>query len=248
MRSELRGLRLVPGLSGLLLLSLTWSALGSACKSEPQAGARLFRVKASLNAKYAYTIKTEMKAVGATGKAGFEGTMNETLRSISQKEQIWEVAFKVTKTHESGVLTGLGTSFKQMNGLVMMRYSDSTGQVRKMMIGEVSVPNSGTSDLVYSGKPVRVGDSWNSRIVASGITADVTYKLVEYGKHRGFDAAKITGIYKPGQEVKNLKPLIFWVDPKDGKLLSTSGALQITTQGSTIEMSFDIARVKKASG
>lgn len=206
--------------------------------------ARLFKIDAPLLATYRFDISTQMKAVGAQGEMGFKGTIDEKLLAKSSKEQIWEVKFAVTDTNDSGVMKGAAAAFQQMDGIVMNRHSDDTGQVSKMMIGEISVPSSGTPDLVFSREPVRIGDKWATKVVAQNFSVDVEYELKEYGKYEGVDAAKIVGAYKPGQAVENLQPLVFWVDLKDGKTLSSTGSFRAKQGATTIDVSFELKRKK----
>ena len=206
--------------------------------------ARLFKIDAPLGATYKFDISTQMKAVGAQGEMGFKGTLEEKLLAKSTKEQIWEVKFAVTDTNDSGVMKGAGASFQQLNGIVMNRHSDDTGQVSKMVIGEISVPNSGTPDLVFSKNPVKIGDKWGTKVVAQNLSIDVEYELKEYGKYEGVDAANIVGAYKPGQAVENLRPLVFWVDLKDGKTLSSTGAFRSKQGSTTIDVQFELKRIR----
>jgi hypothetical protein len=231
-----------------LLAGIAWGCAnkGADAAESSSAGStaepRLFTVNAPVGKEYTSTIKTAMKAVGPEGAAGFEGVIKEKLLGQEGSEQVWELSFEVTSTNESGVMKGAAANFQQMDGMVMKRYADATGNVSKMMLGEISVPSSGTPDLVYSKKPVKVGDTWPSSIDYQGQKIKITYKLAEYGKLDGIDAARIEGRYDEGQMIKNIEPLVFWVDLSDGRPLSSSGAFEATTQGATVRLSFEIKR------
>ena len=99
------------------------------CQTTGQQEARLFKIDAPLLATYKFGISTQMKAVGASGEMGFKGIIEEKLLSKSTKEQVWELKFDVTETNDSGVMKGAGASFQQMDGIVMNRHSDDSGQV-----------------------------------------------------------------------------------------------------------------------
>lgn len=224
------------------LFALAVLSLAGCQKSSSEA--RIFKVNAPVGATYRFDISTQMKAVGAAGEMGFKGVIDEKLLSKEGDKQVWEMKFDVTETNDSGVMKGGAASFQQMDNLVMNRHSDSTGQVEKMVIGNVSVPNSGTSDLVFSRNPVKIGDKWTTKIVTQNFSVDVDYELAEFGKFDGVDAAKIVGKYKPGQSLTNLEPLVFWVDLKDGKTLSSTGLFRTKQGSSTIEARFELKRKK----
>jgi len=149
----------------------------------------------------------------------------------------------VTKTQEDGVMKGAAAGFKGMHGLVMKRFTDTTGQTTKLMVGDVAVPSSGTPDLVFPKRPVKIGDSWESKVNVSGTMVTIVYRLAQYGNYGKVPAAKFTGTYKPGQIVKNLTPLVFWVDLKDGKTLQSTGAFRAAAGGSNVDVSFELKRL-----
>ncbi|HRK21258.1 MAG TPA: hypothetical protein PLX06_05590 [Fimbriimonadaceae bacterium] len=203
---------------------------------------RLFKLGGKVGARYPMSIFTEMKSVGAQGAASFQGTIDETLLSAKPNELTWQLAFKVAKTSESGVMKGAAAGFKQMDGLVMKRVTDPTGQTLKLMVGDISIPSSGTPDLVFAKRAVKVGDSWPSQINMDGQMITIDYRLEQYGKFGQTPAAKFTGRYRAGQIVRNLTLLTFWVDLKDGKTLSSAGAFRATKSGATIDVKFELKR------
>lgn len=230
-------IKIMRRLRGLVLVT---ALAGAALAQAP--GARLFKLSGVVGSTSRIAIKTSMQAVGAAGGAGFEGTIDEKLLSAKSNETVWQLGFKVSKTHESGVMTGAAAGFKQLNGLVMKRFSDATGQTLKLMVGNMSVPSSGTPDLVFSKRPVKVGDSWESKVNVDGQAITVVYRLAQYGSFGKTPAAKITGTYKPGQIVRNLAPLVFWVDLKHGKTLSSTGRFRASKAGTNIDVSFELKR------
>lgn len=209
-----------------------------------QKEARLFKIDAPVGAAYKFDISTQMKAVGASGEAGFKGVIDEKLLSKTGDKQVWELKFDVVNTNDSGVMKGAAASFQQLDGIQMNRHADATGQVEKMVIGELSVPNAGTPDLVFSKEPVRIGDKWTTKVVAENFSVDIEYELAEYAKFEGVDAAKIVGKYKPGQTLENLEPIVFWVDLKDGKTLSSTGSFRAKQGATNIEARFELKRKK----
>jgi hypothetical protein len=206
---------------------------------------RLFQLHGNVGDRHTYSIRTEMKAAAGKGAAGFEARIREKLSAKRPGEFVWEVAFAVAKAHDSGVLKGAAASFRDLDGLVLMRHTDRTGQTKKLMVGSIEVPSSGTPDLVFSKKPVRVGDSWEAVVESQGQKVRVAYRLAAYGRYGKVPAAKVEGTYKPGQVVKSLRPLIFWVDLQTGKTLFATGLIQATTPAGALTVSWELKKAGK---
>lgn len=226
----------------LSAIALSLASILAAAQAQGPAP-RLFKLSGKVGASYRFSISTQMKAVGAQGSAGFVGTIDEKLLSAKPAEFVWQMGFKVTRTQEDGVMKGAAEGFKAMNGLLMKRFTDATGQTTKIMVGDVEVPSSGTPDLVFAKRPVKVGDRWESKVNVNGTMITIVYRLAQYGNYGKVPAAKFTGAYKPGQIVKNLTPLVFWVDLKDGKTLQSTGSFRASTGGANIDVAFELKRL-----
>lgn len=221
----------------LLIVSLVAFATGALAQSPV-----LLKVDARTGSKYVYRLDAKFVAEGANGSMGFSALMTDALKSNKGKDQVWSISFKVLSTYANGVMQGADASFKELDGVSMESFSDSRGQIRKMRLAGVEVPNNGTPSIVFSPKPVKVGSKWPSSVDMNGKQVKVEYTLKSLKKEGGRKVAYIEGLYLPSTIVRNVTPVRFWVDTKDGKMIRAEARILVTNQGQTVRLEYDIKR------
>lgn len=200
------------------------------------------KVDAPIGTKHNLKIVTRMIGQTAKGEMGFEGTMNQVLKRKSASELEWNVKFKITSKYGRGAFKGGEEAFADLDGMVMDMTMEPTGKMKKVRMGEIEVPSSGTPSVIFPAKPVKIGSTWPGYADMSGQKVKITYTLASVTTSKGKNIALIKGIADKGQMVKNVTPIQFWVDMKTGLMERAEAKLLISTQGQTVRLEYLINR------
>ena len=203
----------------------------------------LIRVNAKLGSVYRFRIDTDMTAVGEKGTMGSRMLLTEKLDAIRNGDFIWHQTSKIESTYSTGVFKGVDSLFRQLDSLKFAVATDGTGQIKRFELDGKSFPASGTSNVVFSKIPVRVGDTWRATVEGDGIKVDIDYKLINLRTKEGRRIAVISGTYLSGQPIRNASPLVFWVDLADGKLNRSEGSIFATKGAATVKVKFVLRRI-----
>lgn len=202
------------------------------------------RINAPVGTKVNLKLVTKMVAQTQKGEMGFEATMNQVLTKKSASELEWRTSFRVLSKYGRAVFAGSERSFMDLDGTVMDMIMAPTGVMKKVRMGDIEVPSAGTPSVVFPAKPIKVGDSWPGNVDMGGQKVKITYSLAAVTTEKNNKIAIIQGKVDKGQIVKNITPIRFWVDIKNGLMERAEAKLLITTQGQDIRMEYRISRYR----
>ncbi|HMS55834.1 MAG TPA: hypothetical protein PKA27_10570 [Fimbriimonadaceae bacterium] len=200
------------------------------------------RVNPKVGATYRYRISTTGTALSAEGSFEFVAVLTEKLVSVKSGELTWDQKFNVEKGSGQGVFAKFGDSFKEMDGLEYQSMGPSTGDVKKVRVSGVEVAAEGTSNVVFSPKPVKVGETWKAKVESNGQFFNIRYMLKGTRVEKGRRIAEIEGKFADGQAVKTIKPMIALVDLADGKLISVSSEFELSMGTVKLKGSYSVVR------
>lgn len=192
-----------------------------------------------------HNLKLETKIVGQSqkGEMGFSATMNQVLKRKTPSELEWNVKFKILSKYGKGAFAGGEQSFAEMDGMVMDMFMAPTGLMKKVRMGDIEVPSSGTPSVIFPSKPIKVGSTWSGTVDMNGQKVKITYSLASVKTAKAKNIALIRGTVDKGQMVKNITPIQFWVDMKTGLMEKAEAKLQIAAQGQTLRLEYLINRL-----
>lgn len=183
-----------------------------------------------------------MEAISASGSVDFVLVLSEKLTQKKADELTWDQTFKVEKAEGSGVMKDFPAALKEMDGLKMQSIGPSTGDVTKIRAGGMEIASKGTSNVVFSPKPVRLGDTWPAKIESNGQLYEIRYELVGLRKEKDKDIAEIRGKFADGQAIKTLQPMKVLIDRSDGKLIVATSEFEVAMGSIRMKASYSVTR------
>jgi hypothetical protein len=207
-----------------------------------QESPRLLRITAPVGAAYVYDIKMRTDAVNADGDFHFDATLTQRMLRRTEDELTWSVAMTVANVGSRGVFAGIETNLRQLDGLDMTKITDARGQTRRIVVGDVNMPASGTPDVTFPEAPVAPGQSWIATVENQGRKAQVRYTFKGREPAGGRGVLLVEGVYEPGQFIKSVEPMIFRLDAAECTTISASGVMQVDLEGKIMRSSFTVAR------
>ncbi len=222
----------------VLLLALSLPVAGS------QPSYKL-RISVSKGASYLYRIRTTMDG-GPGGRISFELRMRETCQRVNQGATTWRIKIEGVSSSGSGEIAAMKDTLLQMKGMEFTGVYDSLGQIVSMSVGDAKVGKEslgGTTNLVFSERPVRAGDSWSATQTVHGkpVRTNYTLQRVETYQRRG--AYRIASRFAPGAPVTSTKPGLFLVERSSGKVFKANGAFLYREGDMSVLASYTVERL-----
>lgn len=203
---------------------------------------QLLQVKAKVGSVYTFSLDTQMSAVGTAGKMGFKARLQEKLVSAKNGEFEWDQIFKVLSTFSEGVMRGGDKSFKELDGFKFKVVNDRTGQNKRLIVNGMSVSDNGTPNVVLPVNPVKVGDKWSAFVNLNQQRIKIDYQLKAFRREARRNVAVIEGRYAPAQPIRNITPVIFWVDTADGKMVRAQAEIEATSGAQKVRVKYLLVR------
>lgn len=104
--------------------------------------------------------------------------------------------------------------------------------------------NDGTTDVVFPDKPVTPGDKWPGRFSIGGKTVPIDYVFVGAGSIAGYPTHTIEARFSD-PSIEQIEPYRFHVGQDDGRVVLSSGAAKVQTNGMTVNVKFSMRRTAK---
>jgi hypothetical protein len=222
----------------MLALALTIAAPVGA-----QQGAVLLQVRPAVGQEFVWSAVMKTEAVSASGE--FQLDMNLTQRVLARTDQdlTWSMKTAVTQVAAKGVFAGIEHVLRAVDGKVMTKVVNLTGQTTRLTLDGQDVPSSGTPDVTFPEKAVAPGESWVASVDAgAGRKADIRYTFKGRSTTGSTSSLLIDGVYEPGQTVKSIEPSIFHLDPTDCTPISASGVMEANFDGKILRSRFTVTR------
>lgn len=223
---------------------VAFTALLATLPAPAQEAKHLLRVRSAPGDRYAYTLRAEMTPVGVEGRLAFSMTLSERLLSAAPGQLVWSVFSSDMKMSGTGVFEDAQESLSGFGELAYRITMNERGQVRSVSAAGISVPSLGSADIVYPAQPVAIGDSWVAPIETNFGIMRIRYTLSGITEERGVPMAIITGEYLPGQPITNIRAAEFLIELATGRAIRSSGAFEMTMDGTKVRASFDLTRFR----
>lgn len=197
----------------------------------------LLKWNLDVNQRFEYMIKLNVSGGEAIGS--MSGTLHfaDKVTSIKNGNYVQNVYCAGVTMTGTGLMEQATSTFADIKNLSFTRTVNPTGKsesVAGMAVSSVG----GAVDLVFSDKPVGVGDTWKGSFTpneAIGET-EITYKL----KSLTASEALIEGTIKNTEAVEAIAPYVFLVDRKTGRYKYASGAITANIGGQKFDMKFQM--------
>ncbi|MBC8064864.1 MAG: hypothetical protein H7Y17_08545 [Chlorobia bacterium] len=222
-----------------LVVSVALALVSTPFAQKPQ----LLQVRAKVGAVYVYSLDTKMTAVGTAGQMGFKSRLREKLVSAKKGEFEWDQSFKVLSTFSDGVMRGGDKSFMELDGFRFRVVNDRTGQNKRLIVNGMSVSDNGTPNVVLPAYPVKVGDKWSAYVNVNQQRIKIDYRLTAFRREGRRNVAVIEGAYAAGQLIRNITPVIFWVDTADGKMVRAQAEIEATSGPQKVRVKYLLIRI-----
>jgi len=102
----------------------------------------------------------------------------------------------------------------------------------------------GTSDVTFSERPVRPGQTWQGFLDIGSVKTPTTYRFAGSGNWGGRPAWVVEATMR-GSKVRMARPYIFWVGKDDGRTLAAHGEATVNEGGFTFEMRFKLEQTAR---
>lgn len=208
----------------------------------------LLQVKPVAKSVYTYDIGFHMEAPGK-GSVDSVVPMTETFEGKKGKNFLWKVGFKPPTVTATGEMKAIEKTLKETYDMDALIYERTpSNKPLAFYIEEhrfdINWEKEGTSEIIFSEKPVKPGDTWPGKIMAGSLPLDVTFKYVGVDTHAGQKTWKVES--RPsGTGVEIIQPYVWQVDQRDGRVLHASGKLRATVQGVSLDMHFEVKQTSR---
>lgn len=208
----------------------------------------LLQVKPVPKSVYTYDISFHMEAPGK-GTVDSVVPMTETFKGKKGKNFLWQMAFKPPTVTATGDLKAIEKTLKETYEMDPLTYERTpSNKPLAFYIEEhrfdINWEKEGTSEIIFSEKPVNPGDTWPGKIMAGNLPLDVTFKFIGVDIFAGQKTWKVES--RPsGTGVEIIQPYVWQVDQRDGRVLHASGKLRATVQGVSLDMHFAVKQTSR---
>ena len=134
-------------------------------------------------------------------------------------------------------------SFKELDGFKFRVVNDRTGQNKRLIVNGMSVSDNGTPNVVLPANPVKAGEKWSAYVNVNSQRIKIDYRLRAFRREGSRNVAVIEGIYAPGQLLRNITPVIFWVDTADGKMARAQAEFEAANGAQKVRVKYLLVRI-----
>jgi hypothetical protein len=243
------------GATALALLALVGCAQqqgGAPTAQQPGTGeqqAYTLRLQANQGEQFSYNITVEMD-MDLSGVEGIEqqpeaqgehrGTINARMNLVVKDVQEDRITFfrEIVEPRVEG------TGLFQLGGDAMAQQFVTSGEIvvnsrYRVLEGEEAEGASFFPE--YPEQAVRVGDTWQSTVQQDGQEQQVTGRLVGVENVGGVDLLRIEFEGIRMSQFASEGPVVFWVNPQNGRVHRQTGRFSGTEQGVRMTMQTEVA-------
>lgn len=199
----------------------------------------LLRLNLKQDQRFEYQIKMK---IAAPSVGSMSGTFHfaERTTKVAMTEYTQSVYLAGNSVKAEGMFSEAKDPFAELKGLSYTKVVAPNAKVKS--IQGFSTSSFGSAiDIIYSEKPVEVGDTWTSTTKISGEFGDneVTYKLISLTDSE----ARIEASLAKKDAIELSEPYLFIVDRETGRTKYSKGAIKATTSGTTIEIKYEMRMI-----